>query len=93
MMPLGLFASKSFVGLTLLPFLLYGAFGALFVLVPYLLIEAAGYTAIAAGAALLPLPLVLTVTSPAASGRDSPSRSDHCSSQPASCLHSGSTQA
>lgn len=65
MMPLGLFASQTFVGLTLLTLLLYGALGALFVLVPYLLIEAAGYSGIAAGAALLPLPVVLTVTSPA----------------------------
>jgi EmrB/QacA subfamily drug resistance transporter len=68
MMPLGLFASRSFVGLTLFTFLLYGALGELFVLVPYLLIKAAGYTGTAAGAALLPLPLVLTVTSPIAGG-------------------------
>jgi len=66
MMPLGLFASRSFVGLTIFTFLLYGAFGGLFVLVPYLLIRAAGYSATAAGAALLPLPLMLTVTSPIA---------------------------
>jgi EmrB/QacA subfamily drug resistance transporter len=64
MMPLSLFASKSFVGLTIFTFLLYGALGELFVLVPYLLIKAAGYSATAAGAALLPLPLILTVTSP-----------------------------
>jgi EmrB/QacA subfamily drug resistance transporter len=66
MMPLGLFASRSFVGLTIFTFLLYGALGGLFVLVPYLLIRAAGYSATAAGAALLPLPLMLTVTSPIA---------------------------
>jgi hypothetical protein len=41
-MPLALFGSASFVGLTLLTFLLYGALGGLFVLVPYALIEAAG---------------------------------------------------
>jgi len=40
MMPLTLFASPSFVGLTILTFLLYGALGGLFVLVPYVLIEA-----------------------------------------------------
>jgi EmrB/QacA subfamily drug resistance transporter len=68
MMPLGLFASRSFVGLTLFTLLLYGALGELFVLVPYLLIKAAGYTATAAGAALLPLPLVLAITSPIAGG-------------------------
>jgi EmrB/QacA subfamily drug resistance transporter len=64
MMPLSLFASKSFVGLTIFTFLLYGALGELLVLLPYLLIKAAGYSATAAGAALLPLPLILTVTSP-----------------------------
>jgi EmrB/QacA subfamily drug resistance transporter len=66
MMPLGLFASRSFVGLTAFTFLLYGALGGLFVLVPYMLIEAAGYSGTAAGAALLPLPLVLTIASPIA---------------------------
>jgi EmrB/QacA subfamily drug resistance transporter len=66
MMPLSLFGSPSFVGLTLLTFLLYGALGGLFVLVPYVLIQAGGYTATQAGAALLPLPLVIAVASPAA---------------------------
>ena len=66
MMPLGLFASRAFVGLTLLTLLLYGALGALFVLVPYLLIRLVGYSATAAGAALLPLPLVIALASPAA---------------------------
>jgi EmrB/QacA subfamily drug resistance transporter len=66
MMPLTLFASPSFVGLTVLTFLLYGALGGLFVLMPYLLIEAGGYTATRAGAALLPLPVVLALASPAA---------------------------
>jgi EmrB/QacA subfamily drug resistance transporter len=66
MMPLTLFASPSFVGLTVLTFLLYGALGGLFVLMPYLLIEAGGYTATQAGAALLPLPVVLALASPAA---------------------------
>jgi predicted MFS family arabinose efflux permease len=64
MIPLDLFASKSFVGLTLLTLLLYGALGGLFVLIPYVLIEEARYSATAAGAALLPLPLVLSVASP-----------------------------
>jgi predicted MFS family arabinose efflux permease len=64
MMPLSLFASKSFVGLTLLTLTVYGALGSLFVLIPYFLIEAAHYSGIGAGAALLPLPLVLSVASP-----------------------------
>ena len=66
MMPMDLFASKSFVGLTLLTLLLYGALAGLLVLLPYVLIKVAGYSATAAGAALLPLPLILTLTSPAA---------------------------
>jgi EmrB/QacA subfamily drug resistance transporter len=64
MMPLALFGSKSFIGLTLLTLLLYGALGGLMVLLPYVLIEAGGYSSAMAGAALLPLPLVLAVTSP-----------------------------
>lgn len=66
MMPITLFASKSFVGLTIFTFLLYGALGVLFVLLPYVLIKGAAYSGTAAGAALLPLPLILTVSSPAA---------------------------
>jgi len=66
MVPLSLFGSPSFVGLTLFTLLLYGALGGLFVLVPYVLIQAGGYTATQAGAALLPLPLVIAVASPAA---------------------------
>jgi len=66
--PLALFDSPEFVGLTLLTFLLYGALGALLVLVPYLLIEGAGYSGTAAGAALLPFPVVMAVTSRAMGG-------------------------
>src|ERR1700722_17737991 len=66
MMPLSLFGSRSFIGLTVFTLLLYGALGGLFVLVPYVLIQADGYTATQAGAALLPLPLVIAVASPAA---------------------------
>jgi EmrB/QacA subfamily drug resistance transporter len=68
MTPLGLFTSSTFVGLTLLTLLLYGALGALFVIVPYVLIEAAGYSGAAAGGALLPLPLLLAITSPMMGG-------------------------
>ena len=68
MMPLALFGSKSFVGLTVLTLLLYGAMGGLFVLIPYLLIKGAGYSGTAAGAALLPMPLVLAVLSPVMGG-------------------------
>jgi predicted MFS family arabinose efflux permease len=64
MMPLALFGSPGFVGLTLLTLLLYGALGGLFVLVPYVLIVAHGYSAVQAGAALLPLPLIIAAASP-----------------------------
>jgi EmrB/QacA subfamily drug resistance transporter len=64
MMPLVLFGSATFIGLTLLTLLLYGALGALTVLVPYLLIEAHGYSGVQAGSALLPLAIILAVMSP-----------------------------
>ncbi len=64
MMPLDLFASKVFVGLSLVTFLLYGGLGGLLVLLPYVLIDLKGYSATAAGAALLPMPLVIAVTAP-----------------------------
>lgn len=63
MLPLALFASPDFIGLTLLTLLLYGALGGLLVIIPYALIEARGYSAMAAGAALLPLPIVIALTS------------------------------
>jgi len=72
MMPLALFRSSSFVGLTVLTSLLYGALGALLVLVPYVLIQAGGYSGAQAGAALLPFAVVLALVSPvmgAAAGR------------------------
>jgi EmrB/QacA subfamily drug resistance transporter len=65
MMPLDLFASRAFAGLNMLTFLLYGALGGLLVLMPYLLIGLQGYSATAAGAALLPMPLVIALTAPA----------------------------
>lgn len=68
MMPLALFRSSDFVGLSILTLLLYGALGGLFVLVPYVLIQGAGFSGTAAGAALLPLPLILAVTSRAMGG-------------------------
>jgi EmrB/QacA subfamily drug resistance transporter len=66
MMPLALFGSSRFAGLTVLTFLLYAALGGLFVLLPYVLIQANGYSATQAGAALLPLPVIIAVASPAA---------------------------
>jgi EmrB/QacA subfamily drug resistance transporter len=68
MTPPALFASRSFVGLTLLTLLLYGALSGLLVLLPYLLIQSAHYSATAAGAALLPFPVVIALTSPLMGG-------------------------
>lgn len=64
MVPLGLFGSKAFVGLTLFTFLLYGALGGLTLLLPYTLIVAAGYTAVQAGLAVLPFPIIVAAGSP-----------------------------
>jgi EmrB/QacA subfamily drug resistance transporter len=62
-MPLAMFGTSSFVGLTLLTFFLYAALGGLLVLLPYLLIELLDYSPVAAGAALLPLPVVIGLAS------------------------------
>lgn len=64
MMPVELFGSRAFAGLTILTFCLYGALGGLFLLLPFVLIEAGGYTALDAGLALLPLPLGVGFASP-----------------------------
>jgi EmrB/QacA subfamily drug resistance transporter len=63
MVPLSMFGSASFVGLTLLTLLLYGAFGGIMILLPYTLIGA-GYSALHAGAAMLPLPILIAAGSP-----------------------------
>jgi EmrB/QacA subfamily drug resistance transporter len=65
MLPLPLLGARSFAGLNLLTLFLYGALGAVLVLLPFVLIQAAGYSATAAGAALVPLPVVIAAGSPA----------------------------
>jgi EmrB/QacA subfamily drug resistance transporter len=64
MMPLDMFGSSSFIGLTLLTLMLYGALGSLLVLMPYLLIQASGYSGAQAGSALVPAALILALASP-----------------------------
>jgi EmrB/QacA subfamily drug resistance transporter len=59
MMPLDVFRSRDFVGANLVTFLLYFALGGVFFFLPFTLIRAYGYTATQAGAALLPLPVVM----------------------------------
>ena len=65
MMPLKLFGSATFTGLTALTLLVYGALGALMVVLPYVLITAAHYSGTAAGSALLPFAAIMALASPA----------------------------
>ena len=64
MMPLTLFEGRCFSGLNVLTFLLYGAFGAAMLLIPYVLITGGGYSPVQAGLAMLPLPILMTSMSP-----------------------------
>jgi EmrB/QacA subfamily drug resistance transporter len=66
LVPMTLFTTPTVAGLNLVTLLLYGALGALLVLLPYVLIEAIHYSAAQAAAALLPLPIVMAVISPLA---------------------------
>jgi EmrB/QacA subfamily drug resistance transporter len=63
LMPFALFSSRTFVGLTLLTFFLYGSLGGLIVLLPFVLIQMNHWSAVAAGAALLPVPLLIGIGS------------------------------
>ena len=64
MAPPALLASRQVMALNLMTFLLYAALGGFLVLLPYLLITASGYSATAAGAALLPFPVVMALGGP-----------------------------
>ena len=66
MMPLALFGTRSFVGITVLTLCLYAALSGMVVLLPYLLIRSAGWSAAGAGAALLPLSVAMGLGSRAA---------------------------
>ncbi len=68
MMPLTLFADRCFSGLNLMTFLLYGAFAAAMLLIPYVLITSGGYSPVQAGLAMLPLPVLMTSASPTMGG-------------------------
>jgi predicted MFS family arabinose efflux permease len=59
MLPLQLFASRAFALTNLLTLFLYGAMGTILWLVPLLLIQVLHYPPTAAGAALLPLPVLM----------------------------------
>ncbi len=63
MVPLTLFASRSFTGANLLTLFLYAAIGIFFFLFPLNLIQVQAYSATAAGAATLPLILLIFLLS------------------------------
>jgi EmrB/QacA subfamily drug resistance transporter len=63
MMPLALFRNASFSGANALTVLLYAALGGALFLLPFLLIDAHGYTATAAGAAFLPFSVIMGIGS------------------------------
>ncbi|PYQ67321.1 MAG: MFS transporter [Acidobacteria bacterium] len=66
MVPLKLFRVRAFAGANLLTLFLYGALAATFFLLPFELIQAKGYSASRAGAALLPLIVLIFALSRAA---------------------------
>jgi EmrB/QacA subfamily drug resistance transporter len=68
MVPLRLFARPTFAGLSAFTFAIYAALGGLMLLLPYVLIRDLGYSATAAGAAMLPFPLTLGLLSRYAGG-------------------------
>ncbi|HEY9632074.1 MAG TPA: MFS transporter [Coleofasciculaceae cyanobacterium] len=59
MMPLTLFRSRTFSGANLLTLLLYSALGGALFFLPFNLIQVQGYSATAAGAALVPFPIIM----------------------------------
>jgi len=63
MLPLGLFQSRTFTLANLLTLFLYGALTTVFWLVPLNLIQVQHYSAAAAGAALLPFPVLMFLLS------------------------------
>lgn len=68
LLPLGLFRVRNFSGANLLTLMLYAALGALMFFLPLNLIQVQGYTATAAGAALMPFILIMFALSGWAGG-------------------------
>ncbi len=68
MLPLSLFRSSTFSGTNLLTLLLYGALGGTLYFLPFNLQQAQGYSAAAAGAALIPFTVILFALSRWAGG-------------------------
>jgi EmrB/QacA subfamily drug resistance transporter len=68
MMPLALFRNRDFSGANSLTVLLYAALGGALFLLPFLLIQVHGYSALAAGAAFLPFSAIMGLGSRWAGG-------------------------
>lgn len=68
MLPLALFRSRAFAGANLVTLFLYGALATVFFFLPLDLIEVQGYTPLGAGAAILPLIVIMFALSRWAGG-------------------------
>jgi EmrB/QacA subfamily drug resistance transporter len=68
MMPLALFGGACVVSRNVLTFLLYGALGAMLLILPYLLIESSGYSPTMAGLVIMPFPIIIGFGSPLMGG-------------------------
>ncbi len=68
MVPLSLFRSRTFSGANLLTFFLYGGLGGALYFLPFMLQQVQGYTPTEAGAALLPMTLIIFLLSRWAGG-------------------------
>lgn len=64
LLPPGLFSSRQFTGANLTTFLVYGALGAAMFLLTLQLQQTLGYSALAAGAATVPMTIIMLVASP-----------------------------
>jgi EmrB/QacA subfamily drug resistance transporter len=64
MLPLGIFASRQFSVINLITFCVYGAFGGMLFLLVLQLQAGAGFSALEAGSALLPVTVLMLVLSP-----------------------------
>jgi MFS family permease len=66
MLPPALFSSTTIVGINVFTVLLYGALSVILTVVPYAIIRGAGQSAIIAGAAFIPLQVLMALISPLA---------------------------
>jgi len=87
MMPLSLFRSRTFSGANALTLLLYGGLGGALYFLPFNLQQVQGYSAIQAGASLLPFTVVVFALSPwpGRPARDKSSCSDLTGSRLRTC--------